>query len=137
MKSKGGRGYTCNSGATRTRSFGYAHALKVASGGASGPLRPSVDQADCAHREPTPNGWNHARASAGVKALLALLAASLCGCAVPRIVEPVARGGATGLQTPARAIPVAPVPFRTLDRQTERAIEPPAPLEPLVVTTET
>lgn len=65
---------------------------------------------------------------------LALLAASLSACAVPGQPEPRARSGrpccCAPLVAPAK---LAPVQFRTLDRATERAIEPPAPLEPLVV----
>lgn len=67
-------------------------------------------------------------------AIVALLAASLSACAVPDVPKEPAR-----LSRPCRCAPMAapvklaPVPFRTLDRATERAIEPPG-LEPLVVT---
>lgn len=84
----------------------------------------------------TPEASAYAYAYAGVKALLALLFASLSACAVPSQPEP--RGPVAPCRCAPLAPPVklAPVPFRTLDRATERAIEPPG-LEPLIVTTET
>lgn len=63
-----------------------------------------------------------------------LLLALLTGCATPPDAPERVASPASAIPAPARAIPVAPVRFRTLDRATERAIEPPSPeLFPLVV----